>query len=143
MKITIDFNPPTLCRQCKFREHHRTNELGNVWRCKLYDGGISNTEYYQTDKRISILCLTDIELHNMLHSIGYERGSVKRGFYKPYRNYYYTLNTDRTWDRLLREELAAVKTSNVDMGSVEYYITRKGLDVLATHIGCKIKDGEV
>lgn len=142
MKITINFSPPTLCRQCKFKEYHRTNELGRIWRCKLYDGNISSTEYYQTDKRISILCLTEQELHNMLHTIGYERGSVKRGVYKPYRNYYYTLNTDRAWDRLLREELAAVKISNVDTDNIEYYITRKGLDVLETHIGCKIKDGD-
>lgn len=139
MNITIDFSPPALCKQCKFREHYRTNELGSVWRCKLYGGNISCTEYYQTEKRINIFCLTDTELHNMLHSIGYEKGDVKRGIYKPYRNYYCALKSDRNWDRLLREELAAIRTRTDNVHNIEYYITRKGLDVLEFHIRCKIK----
>ncbi len=139
MKITIDFSPPSHCKQCKFREHYRNKNLGSVWRCKLYDGNISNTEYYQTDKRISILCLTDAELHNMLHSIGYERGCVKRGVYKPYRNYYCATKDDHTWDRLLNEGLVDIRSDN-SRKCIEYYVTRKGLDVLEAYIGCKIRN---
>ena len=139
MKLTIDFETPDKCENCKFREYYG-GISGSGWKCKIFDGKISKNDY-RNGKKISDYCLTDTELKYMLHAIGYKKEKVKRGRYFAYRNYFNTNYVDKVWQGL--KEKGFAKLINVYGGELaDFKVTEKGMKVLESYIGCRILEKE-
>lgn len=91
------------------------------------------------------LNLSAEEIDVMKHCIGlgtkkpYTRHGKK--FYRPYRNRFNTVVYDRTWIGLLCKEYAKHGKVNSVQGT-EFYLTRKGLDVLGEALEIHIYNEE-
>lgn len=135
MQVTLDISFPSKCKNCIYRQYYR-DTYGSSWKCRLFDGEISNNDY-RKDKKISDYCLTDTELEYMLHAIGYKKEKVKRGRYFAYRNYFNINYTNKVWQGL--KERGFAKLINIYGGELaDFEVTEKGMKVLETIIHYKI-----
>lgn len=79
------------------------------------------------------------------HCIGLDhRKPYKRHgklFYRPYRNYFETHIGDETWEMMRLAGYAEHGRTNRN-GTVDYWLTRKGLDWLGEQLGMTIWDEE-
>lgn len=75
------------------------------------------------------------------HTIGldYKKPYHRHGkaFYKPYRNFFCTSKDDRIWNRLC--DVGIAKRSEEHNGSVDFYLTRVGVEWLSRQLKITIK----
>jgi len=79
--------------------------------------------------------VTVYQLELMKHAIGFDRGKVKRGKYKAWRNYYCSYEECDNWNRLMLLELA-VKAKRGK--AIYYFLTDKGLSFVGSTLGLKV-----
>lgn len=84
-------------------------------------------------------CITLDDYDTMLHMIGYETHSVKRGKYKAYRNHYVMMDTKQDIEGFAKmESFKLVKVSWASDTQVCMIVTEKGLDFIGLRENCKI-----
>lgn len=83
------------------------------------------------------LIITTEQIRLMKHSIGFEQRLVKRGKYKYYRNYFCAGGQMPEFEDLMIKMLAVSATRQ---GQVFYFLTSKGIDLVAEITGIKITE---
>ncbi len=92
------------------------------------------------------------EIDLMIHAVGlnYKKPYIRHGkrFYKPYRNYFNTTLPDEDWVKIMEKGHAIMGVERVHKSqdgektykSVNFYLTRKGLDYLGDFLNIHIYD---
>jgi hypothetical protein len=101
-------------------------------------------EYIQREENgrtVTICTMRQIVLHTI--GLDYKKPYTRHGrkFYKPYRNFFSTKATDKTWLALKANGYADHGRITRD-GNTDFYLTRKGLDWLGEELGITIKNEE-
>ncbi len=76
---------------------------------------------------IKDLDVSEKQYREMKHAIGLSKDKVKRNKYAYYRNYFNTSGNCEKWDDLVLKGLATCSPTNTGMN---YFVTRKGIDLL-------------
>jgi hypothetical protein len=80
--------------------------------------------------------MTNEQINDMKHAIGYDSNQVKRGKYDAYRNFFNTgIDKDESWELLVENGYAIQSTC---FGQNIYRVTRKGIDFLESILSVKI-----
>lgn len=84
------------------------------------------------------------QLDLMKHAIGLERAKVKRGKYNAYRNYFSThdkCSDYAEWEQLVKLELATKREPD-KQGVIYYFVSEKGIELLARILEIRIVEGD-
>ena len=83
------------------------------------------------------ISITTEQIRLMKHSIGFEQDRVKRGKYEAFRNYFCAGKEMPEFEDLMIKELAV---SDTRQGKIFYFLTSKGIDLVAEITGVKITE---
>lgn len=81
------------------------------------------------------IIVTERQLKEMKHAVGFNRGNVKRGRYAMYRNYFTTPGRCESWDKLV--EMGLAERSDGQCGYV-YCVTNNGIEFLSGLLEVKL-----
>lgn len=110
------------------------------------NGMIEAKEVLNVGRKIEKPELIDL----MKHAVGLDyKNPYKRNgrlFYKPYRNYFNTTPTDKAWNEIMNAGCACMGSprhfieKDYEYDSVNFYLTRVGLDRLGEYLKVNIHD---
>jgi hypothetical protein len=83
------------------------------------------------------IAVTTEQIRLMKHTIGFEQSKVKRGKYEAYRNYFCAGKPMPEFEDLMIKMLAVSATRQ---GQIFYFLTSKGIDLVAEITGVKITE---
>ena len=83
------------------------------------------------------LTVTTEQIRLMKHSIGFEQRRVRRGKYEAFRNYFCAGDEMPEFEDLIVKGLAV---KDIRGGQTYYFITEKGIDLVAEITGVKITE---
>lgn len=81
------------------------------------------------------ITLTQKQISDMKHAIGYAPDMVKKGKYKAYRNYFAVGEENESWEELVKNEVATKRTR---FGDTVYHLSVKGISILSDILGITI-----